>query len=161
MRAKLAIAGVCLLFGLCAHASLSPRPKNPYPPRPLVVRTFTPPANYAGWYESAEKCAGMKGDFKAVTWTITPTPWGDTTYAEWHVVRDSLGFPKRVEITISVGLWLDSMIVIHESLHDILWRNGWAAPDAPEGLGHDATARLYHPSPPYGVCAPIFYPWHK
>lgn len=126
-----------------------------WPDKPIAPREFSPPANYRDWYGEAEKCVGMKGDYDKVHWFVNPTPWGHTTFAQFYVYRDSLGFPRQEEITISVGLWLDSMIVIHESIHDILWRNGWSAPST-KGV---SLSQLEHPSPPFGKCAPANYPW--
>ena len=92
-----------------------------------------------------EKCLGLRGDFSKVQWYITPQPWVDglhgaaVTYGLWRP-------PHR--IIVNAPDVLDSALVSHESVHDILGSNGLQSPENP------------HPKPFFGPrgCAAEFRP---
>lgn len=83
----------------------------------VYIQKLTPDTSYARWYHDMERCIGLEGDYAAVLWFVTPRPWidgrhgNDSTYGlYWSPHRIILNSPER----------LDSALVAHESLHDIL-----------------------------------------
>jgi hypothetical protein len=82
----------------------------------LLIREITPPPPYAQWYAAMERCAGLKGAFVAVRWFVTPTPWVDGQ----HGNDSTYGMTYRHHIVLNLPEALDSTLVSHEALHDIL-----------------------------------------
>ncbi len=104
-----------------------------------LVNEDSVPAQYRGWYADAERCSGLRGEYESVKWFTTPHPWGDTTWAMWQP-------PHR--ITINREDALDSAIVFHEALHDILsyqrlYQQNEAHPSSWYGPGR-CSSRSYH-----------------
>jgi hypothetical protein len=106
-----------------------------------------PPALWERIYKEVEKCVGKRGKFKAVKWYVTAQPWMDSTtgktYGMWRIAN---GKPS---IIVAHG---DTGVVRHESLHDILWANGFR----PIHLSWDNSTNPEHPMPPFGKCAERF-----
>ncbi len=149
---------ICSSAG-CSHAQQdAPRNPNALPrlaslsqlPVPTVAVLYVArvpddsiPEQYRGWYADAERCTGLRGDFGKVKWFTTAHPWHktpkDTTWALWQE-------PHR--ITINAEGWMDSTLVVHESIHDILsyqrlYEQGEAHPATWFGEGKCAN-RGYH-----------------
>jgi hypothetical protein len=87
----------------------------------IYVVEIRPQPEYARWYSSAERCLGMKGAYAKVQWFVTPGPWTDhrhgngLTYAVWRP-------PHKIILNRPEAM--DSTLVIHEAVHDILGANG-------------------------------------
>jgi len=94
----------------------------------LYVETFTPPPDYARWYAWAEQCLQLKGEYSKIHWLITDKPWGmnpdSLTYGMWQ--------KEGRRITINKLEKMDSALIIHESIHDILG----AHPEFPDSAVH-------------------------
>ena len=129
----------------------------------LYATSFHPPAQYRQWYRQAESCAGLKGDWSKIIWTVVPAPWKvwitDSTYATTHgswgrVEGDKDG---KAIILLNAEDWSIESYVKHEMLHDILWRNG-KQPIVPlvEGISDSTRIRKLHPVPPFERCAPTY-----
>jgi hypothetical protein len=106
-----------------------------------------PPELWRRIYAEVEKCAGVKGKFKAVKWYVTAQPWVDSTngktYGLWRISNG------RPSIIVAHG---DTAVVRHEALHDILWRSGFR----PFRMVGDNSTNPEHPMPPFGHCAERF-----
>jgi hypothetical protein len=87
----------------------------------IYVTEIRPQPEYARWYSSAERCLGMKGAYAKVQWFVTPGPWTDhqhgngLTYGVWRP-------PHKIILNRPEAV--DSTLVIHEAVHDILGANG-------------------------------------
>lgn len=108
----------------------------------FVTRIEAPP-EYARWYAATERCAGLTGDFSKVRWYLTPTPWtgqsGGSTYGMWQ---------DGHRITLNKPEAMDSNLVMHEVMHDLLDSNGKSDPrDAhPEAyFGPTRCVYRFHP----------------
>lgn len=74
---------------------------------------FEPPAIYRQWYHDAELCSGLTGDFDAVHWQhVYDLREGGQMYAGYW-------YPRH-KITIRDDYMLDSTLVMHESMHDLI-----------------------------------------
>lgn len=82
----------------------------------VMVRRIAPPPEYARWYRAMERCAGLRGDFKAVRWFVTPLPWLDGR----HGNDSTYGISWGKNILVNEREAMDSTLVSHEALHDIL-----------------------------------------
>jgi hypothetical protein len=163
MRQKLVVAVLCAIFGACSCGPSIVRPPmgTVGSPLPMFITYFNPPPDYERWYHLAEQCAGMRGGYEGVMWGVVPHPWSTAagqTHGQWSVTRDDKGFIKRVEIVLNADEWRDSLLVMHESLHDILFHNGWEGPAPKAGMSRDDSVRTRHPNPPFEKCAPTFFP---
>jgi hypothetical protein len=109
----------------------------------IFVSDLTAPPEYARWYAAMERCLGMKGDYAKVQWYSTPAPWSDgrhgnrLTYGLWRAPH---------KIVLNAPGVLDSMLVSHEVVHDIVGTHGLQSPERP------------HPTPFFGPtgCAAEF-----
>jgi len=108
----------------------------------VYVQRFLPPPIYAQWYASMERCAGLRGDFNRVTWLVTPLPWRDGN----HGLDSTYGATWDHHILVNALEALDSVLVSHEALHDIL-------------SYHDIHNDASHPFPWFGPlgCANEFH----
>ncbi len=80
----------------------------------VYVAEFTPPPSYAVWYADAERCSGLVGNYARVRWYLAAHPWSSAagvTYGSWRA-------PHR--ITVNGDGEADSVLVVHEAIHDIL-----------------------------------------
>ena len=94
-----------------------------------------PPALFRSLYEGVEACSGLVGNFDRVRWFVV---WefgaSASLFGQWN---------QRREISLRSDVWLDSDVVRHEVLHDLLTGDGghtrdeWDAcdidPGVPEG----------------------------
>ena len=116
LLALIALPGVC-------PAQILPSSSGDQPMRNAViyVTEIRPQSEYARWYASAERCLGMRGAYAKVQWFVAPAPWSDgrhgndLTYGAWR--------PPH-KITLNLPEAMDSTLVIHEAVHDILGANG-------------------------------------
>ena len=148
-RARWTLAGfvaALLLVGLVLYGCGA----DPFSPGPgIIVEAFTPPPEWAAIYAQVEACAGMpEGDFAGIKWfwvlnADTQTGWVSGPGAAAHTWGMMLE-PQR-EAYLIHG---DTTQLRHEMLHDILVQHGWRPPP-------NATVEDTHPSPPFGVCAPV------
>jgi hypothetical protein len=138
------------------------------PPINGYITRFVPPAEYRTWYMDAAKCADLPpGDYDSLEWYVVPSPWGapgKKTFAEWRTharhgelrISDPLRSATEAVVSyhryivVNAEEWRDSSLVMHESLHDILWMSGWRPADT--------TAAAMHPRPPFDRCAPAVHP---
>ncbi len=111
----------------------------------LYVERITAPPEYARWYAATETCAGLKGDYAQVRWLVTPAPWmgvNGTTFGMWQ---------KGHRITLNAPERMDSTLVMHEVMHDLLEVNGLNRPDDPHPeayFGPDRCVYRFHPGGP-------------
>ncbi len=146
-RPGLCLAAWLTVLGLpTARAQVTARAGDAAPGEPHATSLHAP-AVYAVWYHAAERCIGLPGNVRAVHWYVVPAPWGPAgagkTHAEWQVASG------QHRITVNAEESTDSVLVMHEAIHDILWINGWRWPDT--------TSAAKHPIPPFDRCAPAFY----
>jgi hypothetical protein len=131
-------------------------------PTPVYASQFHPPAEYRQWYKEAEKCSGLKGDYTKVIWTVTEKAWRTGTYkltgnprytyGQWHGLSDG----RTGLILVNATDWRSEYYVKHEILHDLMWRNGWDAPEPDSTMADSTVVRLRHPVGPYEKCAPTY-----
>lgn len=110
-----AILAGCLAPCAAQNVSVAPRSAMPFQNAALYVNALTPPPAYQRWYTWAEHCTRLQGDYAGVHWLTADHPWGvtpDTTFAMWQ--KDG----RR--ITLNKQEMMDSALVIHESIHDIV-----------------------------------------
>lgn len=147
------IAGLACLLTL----SLSAQAPHNGPVSPgLYVWRLVPPPEYQRWYQAMEKCSGMKGAYKRVSWLMVAAPWIDGqrhTHGSWQGDNDN----GTARITVNALESQDSTLVTHEALHDILWRNGWKMPALPDWASDTDSIEAKHPKPLFGTCAPTYY----
>lgn len=113
---SLALLGFLILTG-CTDL-MAPMPGDPV--------KILPPPSYRAWYDLAEHCSGLAGNFDRVRWyrydgTRVPKGWGVGAEAEastWH---------DQHKIAIAEPFLMDSTTVIHEALHDLLSVGGHPA----------------------------------
>ncbi len=107
-----------------------------------VTRLDSVPPEYARWYAATERCAGLRGDYAKVRWYLTPGPWtglNGPTYGMWQDGR---------RITLNKPEWMDSTLVMHEVMHDLLSANDLTDPtDAhpPAYFGPGKCVYRFHP----------------
>jgi hypothetical protein len=132
---------LAVLFGFIAVTVA--QAQGSLPGAVFVQRVEHPPAIWERIYKEVEKCVGFKGKFKAIKWYITAAPWesdNGTTYGMWRISNG------KSSIIVAHG---DTAVVRHESLHDILWYNGFR----PFHMAGDNSTNPEHPMPPFGKCA--------
>lgn len=94
-----------------------------------------PPSLYRTLWDGVESCSGLIGPFARVRWFIVYEFGSSSTiFGQWN---------QRREITLRSDVWLDSDVIRHEILHDLLngdgghTRDEWDAcdidPGVPEG----------------------------
>lgn len=139
----------------CVHQTMASGdvPSAQAAPISEYITQFRPPAEYRVWYETAAKCAGLKGDFDGIDWFVVPQPWATDTlghhaHGEWRLKRRLDGLHRY--IIVNAMEWRDSSLVMHESLHDQLYLSGW--------VPHGNTLEDKHPTPPFDKCAKRFWP---
>jgi hypothetical protein len=87
----------------------------------IYVTEIHPRPEYDRWYASAERCLGLRGAYTKVQWFVAPSPWSDhrhgngLTYGVWRP-------PHKIILNRPEAL--DSTLVIHEAVHEILDANG-------------------------------------
>lgn len=103
-------------------------------------RPIQPPSAWREMYAEVERCAGLTGNFDAVTWAVVDTPIQGST-GQVH------GYTQGNRIVL-VGD--DTTYVRHEMLHHILTIAGWR----PHTLrpGERYTIADLHPMPLFGLC---------
>lgn len=124
----------------------------------VYAQQFDPPIQYRYWYKQAEKCVGKHGDYSKIIWTMAKHPWNNDsagnphTYGLFAPSADSL----HGVILLNVEDAANKLYVMHEEIHDILWRNGWHSPEDLAGVHDSVNVRRQHPVPPYEKCAPTY-----
>jgi len=127
LLALIALPGICP-----AQMLTSSSREHPISNAVLYVTEIRPQSEYARWYASAEHCLGMQGAYAKVQWFIAPAAWSDgrhgkaLTYGAWR--------PSH-KIILNRPDAMDSTLVIHEAVHDILGVNG-IDQDREEDQGH-------------------------
>jgi hypothetical protein len=147
---------VTLLFGspLSAQTPIQGPHNGPVSPS-LYVWRMTPTADYERWYKAMEKCTGMKGAYKRIDWLMVEAPWLQgqrRTHGSWQGSDNG-----KARITVNAEEWTDSMLVMHEALHDILWRNDFVPPPLPDWASDTDSIEAKHPKPFFGRCAKTYY----
>lgn len=140
-----------------------------------LMTAFKPPYEYREWYKQAEECSGRRGNFSKIRWFVVPHPWGADstgrgyTHAQWQGDRNAKDRYKAITtILVNGDEWRQRDLVMHEALHDILYRSGWS-PDTlklQRELAKVTTRKdsvyveiaAMHPMPPYEYCAPTTMP---
>lgn len=107
-----------------------------YQPPPENATAVMPLEEWAGYWYGAESCSGLRSDFRQVTWYVVNTRGMGLFQCEaptgWCV---GLYRPIGHAIYIAETRIHHRNTIIHESLH--------------------ALGVVGHPTPPYGVCAPV------
>jgi hypothetical protein len=91
----------------------------------LYVTRVAPPSEYARWYADTERCVGLKGNYQKVRWYMAPSAWtgpNGITYGMWQ---------DGHRITLNLPEAMDSTLVMHEAMHDILAVNDLDDPKEP------------------------------
>ena len=80
-----------------------------------------PPSLYQTLWDGVEDCSGLVGDFDRVRWFVV-YEFGSSSslFGQWN---------ERREISLRSDVWLDSDVVRHEILHDLLSGDGAHARD--------------------------------
>jgi len=104
------------------------------------VQPIEAPESWRRIYHEVEQCAGKRGDYDAIRWSVMDAP---------------LQGPKGPTYAFTVGRRIvlvrgDTTYLRHEMLHHILEVSGWQ-PRAPEPGEHYTIADL-HPMPLFGLC---------
>ncbi len=75
-----------------------------------------PPALYESLWQGVEQCSGITAPFDRVRWFVV---WefgaSPTIFGQWNARR---------EISLRSDVWLDSQVIRHEILHDLLGGDG-------------------------------------
>ena len=145
LLALIALPGVCP-----AQTLPSSSREQPTSNAVIYVTEIRPQSEYARWYAAAERCLGMQGAYAKVHWFIAPGPWSDgqhgdgLTYGAWRP-------PHKIILNRPEAL--DSTLVIHEAVHDILGSNA-IDQGRDEDKGHPSPyfdgrcTYRHHPEPP-------------
>jgi hypothetical protein len=104
------------------------------------VQPITAPAAWRRIYHEVERCAGMKGAYDAIRWSVMEAP---------------LQGPKGPTFAFTVGRRIvmvrnDTTYLRHEMLHHILEVGGWQP--HPLKPGEHYTIADLHPRPLFGLC---------
>lgn len=109
----------------------------------VVAYRLTPSATLMRWYHQVERCAQLAGHVERVKWYVTPRV-GVNRVGEWRSPHT---------ILLEAAVLTDSSVVMHETLHDLLYQHGWRpAPDDTSG-GHPAPYFM----PGHTGCATRYY----
>lgn len=98
-------------------------PTEPTASEPLGAVPFTPPAEYAVWFERTEQCAGLSGRFESIQWLVVP---GVETFSTEQGQKVGMWTRKGESHTIVIaGNYRDhEMVVRHEMLHSLIGERG-------------------------------------
>jgi hypothetical protein len=79
--------------------------------------SYTPPPEYASWWQLTERCSGREGEFRNVRWLVVP----DSTYfdVEGETVQGAY-YPDGDRIVLAHGWMKNGQLVRHEMLHALL-----------------------------------------
>jgi hypothetical protein len=105
-----------------------------------AVQLIEAPPAWREIYHQVEQCAGMTGDYHAISWSIMEAPLqgpNGPTYA----------FTINQRIVLVRG---DTTYLRHEMLHHILAVGGWRPPTLQAGERYTITD--LHPMPLFGLC---------
>jgi hypothetical protein len=101
-------------------------PTEPSAPLPVGAVPFSPPAEYAVWFERTEQCATIPGRYQAIQWLVVPevetfpTDQGPKV-GMWARRGDQ-------QVIIIAGNYRDhEMVVRHEMLHSLIGERGHPA----------------------------------
>lgn len=124
----------------------------------VFASQFVPPVEYREWYHQAERCVGKRGNFSKIIWTVTRKPWNydslgrALTYGLFAPSTDGI----HGVILLNATDWENKWYVMHEEIHDILWRNGWVTPGLVAGVHDSVNIRNQHPLPYYERCTKTY-----
>jgi hypothetical protein len=108
---------------------------------PSLVQLRQVPIGWRAAYDSVARCAGLRGDYSRLTFYEVPDGWqtadGTWVYGRWTS-------DHAITVATVPG---EPGLLRHEMLHDLLYDNGLQ----PVTGDYDHL----HPSPPFGVCAPV------
>jgi hypothetical protein len=104
------------------------------------VQPITAPAAWRRIYHEVERCAGMKGSYDAISWSVMEAP---------------LEGPKGPTFAFTIGRRIvlvrnDTTYLRHEMLHHILEVGGWEP--RPLKPGEHYTIADLHPKPLFSRC---------
>jgi hypothetical protein len=105
-----------------------------------AVQLIEAPSAWREIYHEVEQCAGVLGDYDAVSWAVMEAPLqGPEGWTYGFMIN------RRIVLVRN-----DTTYLRHEMLHHILAVGGWQPPPLPPGKRH-TTADL-HPMPLFGLC---------
>ncbi len=91
------------------------------------------PKAFEDFFAVIENCSLIEGDFAGITWFVTPRfPDAPGVLGRWN---------SRREITLRLDSWLDSGVIGHEMMHDLLRGDpdhtspAWGLCNLPIGIG--------------------------
>jgi hypothetical protein len=144
MKAFLILFGALLLMALAPQTCVGQSKYGAL----YVTQVEHPPALWEQIYHETERCLKKTGDYGDVQWYTTTVPWdrGNNRGLTWGLWRDMDG-PNQIIVVLG-----DTALIRHESVHDILARNGFQ-PDKRSGASDPE-----HPSPEFDVCARHYFP---
>jgi hypothetical protein len=106
-----------------------------------AVQRIEAPSGWRELYHEVEQCAGLAGDYDAVSWAIMEAPLQGPKGPTFAFMID-----RRIVLVRG-----DTTYLRHEMLHHILAVDGWQPPALPAGARY-SIADL-HPMPLFGRCA--------
>ncbi len=150
------IVALLPLFVVAAAVGCDKRITEPLPE--TGAAEFTPPAQYALWWEMAQACSGLRRDMREIRWLTDPSSsprtlegTADTVVGEWYAGTSS--------IVLAREYINDPSVVRHEMLHALI-----RDPGHPAALFRDSCsgyvvcggscARAVGPVPPVRADAP-------
>ena len=138
---RFALLGVLLWFVGCVAVACSPydvRGPSVTPPPAIDDREFMkkacphcmkfdPPPFYSRWWQHAEQCTGLRGRLDKIEWLLAPKPFLRLPDdPNWYI---GMYWPDQGVIVLGLFREVDSVTVIHESIHAILDQNGVRDPN--------------------------------
>jgi hypothetical protein len=93
----------------------------PMPGDPMLIG---PPPQWIHWYHVAEDCSGRTGNVDRVRWYLYPGDLIPRNHTTQRREAAAVTWTQAHKIAIAEAYELDSVTVIHESLHDILGSHG-------------------------------------
>lgn len=105
-----------------------------------AVQRIEAPGGWREIYHQVEQCAGMAGDYDAISWAVMEAPLQGPKGPTYAFMIDR-------KIVLVRG---DTTYLRHEMLHHILSVGGWQPPTLQPGERY--TIADLHPMPLFGLC---------
>jgi hypothetical protein len=134
-------AAACSGQGRRQHRTAEPLPAGDAPAFLLAsVQPLHAPGAWRRIYQEVERCAGKRGDYDAIRWSVMEAP---------------LRGPKGPTYAFTIGRRIvlvrgDTTYLRHEMLHHVLEVAGWHPRQL--GPGEQYTIADLHPMPLFGLC---------